>query len=286
MSAIKDILLPLSTYPDPTPDQVIDWAVGFASLCEAHVSALVPVLDRKKIAKSYARSSWLLDVPALIDASISTSSENGRRLIEQFGRKAAARNVLHDTQRVTTSIFASSDYIVRRARLRDLVLLPVTDFIGMDELVPEDTIFGVGRPVILVPAYLDAPHVEPALGRIVVAWDASRAAARALADAMPLLQKAKEVFCLTVRGEKDISEDTSSADVERHLRMHSVFAEMEEVSIGEQSIGEVMRRYAAAHRADMLVMGAFGHSQLREFILGGASRDFIKKPPLPVFMSH
>jgi nucleotide-binding universal stress UspA family protein len=170
--------------------------------------------------------------------------------------------------------------------LRDLVLLPIVDFVGLDELVPEDIIFDVGRPVILLPAYEGAPQPEASIERIVVAWDSSRAASRALADAMPLLQKAKKVCFLTVRGEKDIPGEPSWKDVERHLQMHGVLPEMDEVSIGTQAIGDAIRGYVAQRRADMLVMGAFGHSRLREFVLGGASRSIFTKPPLPVFMSH
>jgi nucleotide-binding universal stress UspA family protein len=286
MPEIKDILLPLSTYPDPTPDYIVDWSVRFAALCGGRISAIVSVLDRKKVARSYARGSWMLDVPALIDAAISSSNENGRRLLERFEKEARALNVLQDELQVTASMFASADHIVGRARLRDLVLIPVTDFVGMDEPVPEDTIFGTGRPVILLPAYQGAPQPEASLERIVVAWDSSRAAARALADAMPLLQKAKKVYCVTVRGEKDLPATHSSKEVERHLQMHGILAETEEVSIEGRTIGDALMKYIAERRADILVMGAFGHSQLREFVLGGASRSVIRKPPLPVFMSH
>lgn len=286
MPEIKDILLPLSTYPDPTPDYIIDWSVKFAALCGARISAIVAVLDRKKVARSYSRGSWMLDVPALIDAAISSSNQNGRRLLERFEKEARALNVLQDELRVAASMFASADHIVGRARLRDLVLVPVTDFVGMDEPVPEDIIFGIGRPVILMPAYEGAPQPEASLDRVVVAWDSSRAASRALADAMPLLQKAKKVHFVTVRGEKDIPADHSWKEVERHLQMHGVSAETEDLSIENRSIGDAILKYVADRRADMLVMGAFGHSQLREFILGGASRSVIRKPPLPVFMSH
>jgi nucleotide-binding universal stress UspA family protein len=103
---------------------------------------------------------------------------------------------------------------------------------------------------------------------------------------MPLLQKARKVTVVTFRGEKDIPDYLSLKDVDRHLQMHNVAAEMDDASIDEGSIGDAIREYVAQHRADMLVMGAFGHSRLREFVLGGASRAITTKPPLPVFMSH
>jgi len=286
MTDLKDILLPLNTYPDPTPDHVIDWAVRFAALCEGRISALVSVLDRKKLAKSYSHGSWLLDVPALIDEAISTSGQNSRRLVERFEKEGRARGVLQDEEYAKTSFFTSADRIVACARLRDLVLAPIPDFMGLDELMAEDLVFGTGRPVILLPAYQDAPALPESIGRIVVAWDYSRAAARAMADAMPLLQKARRVTFLTIRGEKDIPASPSWSDLNRHLGLHGVAAELDDLSIGAQPIGETICGHALQHKADMLVMGAFGHSRMREFVLGGASRSIIAKPPLPVFMSH
>jgi nucleotide-binding universal stress UspA family protein len=286
MSEFKDILLPLSTYPDPTPEHVIDWAVRFAAICGGQISALVSVLDRKKLAKSYSHRSWLLDVPALIDSAIGTSGQNGRRLMERFEKAARKHNVLRDEQYEHSAFFSSADYVTQCARLRDLTVAPVPDYIGLDELVIEDLVFGTGRPTILLPAYEGAPQPEASIDRIAVAWDFSRAAARTLADALPLLQKAKKVCLFTVRGEKDIASTCSLSDVDRHLQTHGVLAEIEDVSADGQPIGEILRDYTVRRKADMLVMGAFGHSRLREFVLGGASRDIITKPPLPVFMSH
>ncbi|HEX2593844.1 MAG TPA: integrase arm-type DNA-binding domain-containing protein [Rhizomicrobium sp.] len=183
-------------------------------------------------------------------------------------------------------VFLSVDFVVQCARLHDLTIVPVPDYVSLDELVVEDLIFGTGRPAILLPAYEGAPKYEASLDRIVVAWDFSRAASRALADAMPLLKKAKKVSVLTVRGEKDIPDSMSQTDLYRHLQMHGVIADIDEVSAGGVTIGDAMMDNISARRANMLVMGAFGHSRLREFVLGGASRAMISKPPIPIFMSH
>jgi nucleotide-binding universal stress UspA family protein len=286
MSELKDLLLALNTYPDPTPEPVIDWAVNFAHICGSKISALVSVLDRKKLARAYSHGSWLLDVPALIDSAISTSAQNGSRLMERFENEARARGVFQDQRYERSEFFLAAERVVPSAKTRDLVITPVPDYFGLDELNIEDLIFETGRPTILVPAYDGAPHLPVSLDRVVVAWDFSRAASRTLADAIPLLQKAKKVAVVTFRGEKDIPEHLSLKEVDRHLQMHGVKAEMEDASIDERIIGDAICEYVSQHRADMLVMGAFGHSRLREFVLGGASRAIITKPPLPVFMSH
>jgi nucleotide-binding universal stress UspA family protein len=286
MSDFKDILLALSSHPDPTPESVVDWAVNFASVCGGKISALVSVLDRKKLARAYSHGSWLMDVPALIDQTVSASGQNGRRLMERFEKEARARNVFQDEQYDRSAFFLSAEHVIESAKTRDLVLAPVPDYLGLEDLEIEDLVFKTGRPTILIPAYQDAPRLEVKLDKIVVAWDFSRAASRALGDAVPLLQKARKVTVVTIRGEKDISADLSLNEVDRHLQMHGVSANMDSFDIEEASIGEAIRGYVARHRADLLVMGAFGHSRLREFILGGASRSLMKKPPLPVFLSH
>jgi nucleotide-binding universal stress UspA family protein len=244
------------------------------------------VLDRKKMARAYSHGSWLLDVPALIDQAVSTSGQNSRRLMERFEKEARARNVYQDEKYDRSAFFLSAEHIIESAKTRDLVLAPVPDYFGPEDLEIEDLVFKTGRPTILIPAYEGAPRLEVRLDRIVVAWDFSRAASRALADAIPLLQKASKVTVVTIRGEKDIPDNLSLNEVDRHLRMHGISADMENIEIEEDSIGKAIRDYVARRKADMLVMGAFGHSRLLEFILGGASRSIMKEPPLPVFLSH
>src|SRR5690606_35811509 len=131
-------------------------------------------------------------------------------------------------------------------------------------------VFGSGRPTLVFrPA--GAPLPEQGLGTVVLAWDGSRSAARVMADALPLLAKAREVRVLTVVNEKPEARSGLGADVVRHLQAHGVTALAEEVDAARQSIGKVLEVYASQHGADLLVMGAYGRSRVREFILGGAT---------------
>jgi nucleotide-binding universal stress UspA family protein len=286
MSRFKDMLLPLTTYPDPTPEHVIDQAVAFSRLLGARLSCLVSVIDRHKLAKYYAHGAWLMDVPSLIDEIVARSKADSQRLVERFERIAAAQGVLHDKLRENSAALLSSDDLVGCARLRDLTFVPVPDFVGLDALQTEDVIFGTGHPVVLLPAYEGAAIREPSLQRIVVAWDFSRAAARALADAIPLLQRAGQVRVVTVRGEKNLDNHQTSEDVCRYLQMHDIMPVLDVIDVGKFSVVEAITKYLREHKADMLVMGAFGHSRIREFVLGGVTRSMLTKPPLPVFLSH
>jgi nucleotide-binding universal stress UspA family protein len=286
MRAFADILLSLATYPDATPEHAVDWAAGFSRTCGAKTSALISVLDRQKLARYYSHGSWLMDVPALIDETIQASTQNGQRLRERFEHIAHAAGVFESVSVEHSSAFSSVEYLTQCGRLHDLTILPVPDFIGMEEDAAESVCFGTGRPVLLLPAYEGAILRSPSVKRVVVAWDYSRAASRALADALPLLRLATDVHVVTFCGEKDLPEEHALRDVSRHLQLHGIKATLDDADVGGRSIGDAMRDYLQEVKADLLVMGAFGHSRLREFVLGGATRSMFRKPPVPVFLSH
>jgi nucleotide-binding universal stress UspA family protein len=119
-----------------------------------------------------------------------------------------------------------------------------------------------------------------------VAWDFSRPATRAVADAMPILEKAKRVCVLTVTNEKSIDTRRSGAELAKHLARHSVEVVLDEVDAKGRSIGDVFEAHLTYRNANLLVMGAYGHSRIREFILGGATKSMLTRPPLPIFLSH
>jgi nucleotide-binding universal stress UspA family protein len=121
---------------------------------------------------------------------------------------------------------------------------------------------------------------------VAIAWDGSAKAARAVADAMPVLKEAEGVRILLVTGEKSQVVTGLEADLTRHLRFHGVMAMVDEADAGGRPIGEVLSDYLVSQRIDLLVMGGFGHSRLQEFVLGGATASILAAPPCPVFMSH
>jgi len=121
---------------------------------------------------------------------------------------------------------------------------------------------------------------------IVVAWDFTRAAARAVADAMPILERANKVRIVTVTNEKLFDSKRSSEELAKNLSRHDVDVIVYRVDAAGRSIGNVLKREVADCSADLLVMGAYGHSRFSEFILGGATKSLLSKPPLPILFSH
>ena len=175
--------------------------------------------------------------------------------------------------------------MTEHARLHDIAIIPISEQALVQRYVAESVVFGSGRPTILVP---DEPkRRRPSSFDVVgVAWDFSRPAARAVADALPILTRARSVRVVTVTQEKSIDTRRSSAELSKHLACHGIQAVMEEEEAAGRTIGETLEDYATARDLDLLVMGAYGHSRMRDFVLGGATKTIVANPPLPVLLSH
>jgi len=124
------------------------------------------------------------------------------------------------------------------------------------------------------------------LDKVVVAFDYGREAARALRDALPLLIRAKEAHVVCFSGEKDVHTTSTRTDLEKYLTAHGINHLIETVPVTEGGIAKALNDYVTAVDADLLVMGAYGHSRMREFILGGATAGILGDPMLPVLLSR
>jgi len=151
-----------------------------------------------------------------------------------------------------------------------------------DELIIEGALFESGRPVIVVP-YIQKSGLT--LERVLACWDGSRTAARAVADAMPFLERAKAVDLVIVAEERKHDEVTGIR-MSEHLARHDVAINVKRIAKGDLSVEDVVLSYAADTGADFMVMGGYGHSRLREFILGGVTRGILNSMTVPVLMSH
>jgi nucleotide-binding universal stress UspA family protein len=147
----------------------------------------------------------------------------------------------------------------------------------------EAWLFGTGRPCLLHP---DDRALPFSLESVVIAWDLSKSAARAVGDAIPMLKRAKAVHILTVRGEKDIPSGDAAASLIGYLAAHDIKAVTREVEVHGRRVGAAILSDASATMVDLLVMGAFGHSRLKEFVLGGATKEVLDAATMPLLMAH
>lgn len=280
---VKDILLALTTYPEATPVSAVDEAVAFAAAVGARISAIA--CEVKIQAPGNVLAGAVLDVAALVAAEAKKSSTNAKTLLTAFQDAAEKRGVFQDRILEHCLTSEAPGVLVEYARLRDLTIVPVPVGDYFDQWYAEAIIFGSGHPTLVL------PHTRKRAGAftldvVAVAWDFSRPAARAVADALPLLEKAKKVHVLTVANEKVIESRRPTAEFAKYLGRHDLDVVLDTVDAADRRIGDILESYVTSCNADMLVMGAYGHSRIREFILGGATKSMLSRPPLPIFLSH
>lgn len=279
----KDALLQLSSYPEPTSSASVEQAVLLAEALGARISALTFRIEIPNPGNVLANA--LLDIPGMVAAERQKSAANVHALLGCFESMAAKRGIPHEriVESCTTAQLAT--IVTEHARLHDITMIPIGEQSTLQHYVAECVVFGSGRPTLVLPE--DPKRRRPSSFDVVgVAWDFSRPAARAVADALPILERAKTVRVVTVTQEKSIDTRRSSAELAKHLACHGIEAVLEEEEAAGRTIGQALEGYATAHDLDLLVMGAYGHSRMRDFILGGATKTIVASPPLPVLLSH
>ncbi|MFZ5734704.1 MAG: universal stress protein [Pseudomonadota bacterium] len=280
---IKDVLLVLNTYPDPTPDEAVNCAVSIAAQLDARIAAIACDVQFRMPSSMFGNA--LLDLSAIASGETRKSAASATHLLEVFNAQSRKLSIAAQTIREKAYSTEVPLTFAEYARFRDLTILPVPETDMLDQWYAETIIFESGRPTLIVP-HDWKKRARVKLETAVVAWDFSKTAARAVADSIPLLQKAKRTFVVTVANEKELDTERSAAELARHLSHHNIDVTVETVDAAGRDIGTVLSAFCNDRDADFLVMGAYGHSRLREFVLGGATRSMLSQPPLPILMSH
>ena len=169
-----------------------------------------------------------------------------------------------------------SDIVVVSQRGRDDEPISV-------DLLPETVVMGCGRPALIMPVYGNFPRLGE---RVLVAWNRTHEATRAVHDALPILRRAQTVQILEVNPPSSREPHIAGVDIALHLARHGVKAEVEAATVSDIDTAATILSRAADLGSDLLVMGAYGHSRLREFTFGGVTRHMLQHMTLPVLMSH
>ncbi|MBR1226826.1 MULTISPECIES: universal stress protein [unclassified Bradyrhizobium] len=278
--AFKDILVTLTSYPEPSPSSVVDDAVSIAAVLGAHLAALS--CETHVQVPGHFLSGSFANLPEIIAGEGAKSRHNAQTLLAACDKAAERAGVPHEAILQKCTPTEVPNLLVDYARLHDLTIMPVMD--SDDQMYAEAVIFGSGKPTLVLPKIPRSRSFE--LGTIAVAWDFSRAAARAISDALPLLEKARKVHVVTIVGEKDMDTKHSAEQLAKNLARHEIDVVLERIEAKGKPIGSVLESYSLSHGVDLLVMGAYGHSRLRQFILGGATKSLLSKPPVPILFSH
>lgn len=274
---IKDILVNLGLGDkDPAGDYAISVAAGFGAHALGIALAYEPVV-------AYTTMGG---IPAeFLEAQRSETEKTARKAVARFEESARRAGISSETRVLSASISAASDQLGRIGRRFDIIVVgqPTRNKPMPAEVIDEGVLFDSGRPVIFVP-FIQKEGMK--LDRVMVCWDGGRAATRALADSMPFLEKAKLVEVVVVGDKPPKSDEISGADIGQHLARHGLKVEVKRITSPDIDVASTLLSYAADTSSDMIVMGGYGHSRLREFVLGGATRGLLESMTVPVLMSH
>lgn len=274
---IKDILVNLGLGDkDPAGDYAISVAAGFGAHALGIALAYEPVV-------AYTTMGG---IPAeFLEAQRSETEKTARKAVARFEEAARRAGISSETRVLSASISGASDQLGRIGRRFDVVIVgqPTRNKPMPAEVIDEGVLFESGRPVIFVP-FIQKEGMK--LNRVMVCWDGGRAATRALADSMPFLEKAKLVEVVVVGDKPPKSDEISGADIGQHLARHGLKVEVKRITSPDIDVASTLLSYAADTSADMIVMGGYGHSRLREFVLGGVTRGLFESMTVPVLMSH
>ncbi|MGE5268511.1 MAG: universal stress protein [Thiohalocapsa sp.] len=283
--ALKDILVAV----DDTPAcrVRVELATALAARCEAHLIALhtMPAAEMPRRRDYFDVFGRRLLAPLYREFAerMQAESELAQALFEEI----VQRQGVSAEWRTATGYPSQSAAL--HGRYVDLIVLGQCD---PDDAqwaffrpLPEEVALAVGRPVLVLPYTGGWPQIAR---HVLVAWDASREATRAVNDALPLLAQAESVTVLSVDPHADWRRhgDVPGADIGLHLARHGVKAVVEETVSAGVGIADVLLSRASDLGADLLVMGAYGHSRVRELVLGGATRTVLDSMTLPVLLAH
>jgi len=277
---IRDIVLHIS--PRASRDATIDYAVSVAGGFDAHLTgvtfAVGPFVPPTIGVGDVMPAEWVEQEWAKAEAAAKAAAA-------RFEDAARRHGIAFDARTLEASVGGAGAIFGEIAARFDLSIIRQAEpgKAPLEERVIEGALFASGRPVLVVP-YIQRSALT--LDRVLVCWNGSRNAARAVGDAMPFLHRARKVEVLIALGEAGRTDEIEGADIAEHLARHGLDVELKRRAAIEGDVADAILSHAADASADFLVMGGYGHSRLRELILGGVTRGILRTMTVPVLMAH
>jgi nucleotide-binding universal stress UspA family protein len=275
---IKDLVVNLTL--EAARDPAADFAISIAAAFEAHIAATAFAFDP-------------VVTPAVLDGLSATwvdvqrdeSRAAAAAAIDRFEAAARREGLSAEHRLFQTSLGDAIALFGRIARHFDLSVVKQQepDRPNGDDLMVEAGLFQSGRPVVVVPYIQNTPLK---LDRVLVSWDCSHGAARAIGDAMPFLHRAKAIDIVTVTNGRIKKNEVPGVEIGQHLARHGLKVDVRQIVAEDVDVANTILSYAADNAIDFIVMGGYGHSRLREFVLGGTTRGILHTMTVPALMAH
>lgn len=273
---IKDVVVNLTVGADTSP--AVDYAISVAAVFDAHLTGVAflhnPILP--------VSATGNIPAEVIVAQRDYQAAINAAR--EYFANASKRAGVTAKPLILSASLVSAAHQFGGIARYFDMAIVaqaePETN--AIERNIVEAALFDSGRPVIIVPYIQKAPIK---LDQVMLCWDGSREAARAVGDATPFLMKAKRVEVVIV-AEPSERDQIEGVDIGAHLARHGLNVKVKRTPVGDIDVANVLLSHAADADVDFIVMGGYGHSRLREFVLGGVTRSMLRTITAPVLMSH
>ncbi|MGV2974414.1 universal stress protein [Roseibium alexandrii] len=275
---IKDIL----TVLDLAGDQpAAKYALEFGRVHDAHVTGLA--VSFEPVVPAFAAAPMPVDyLQAAHDQAIA-AAKDAKDQFDEFARLAGVKNESRLAEILTGGPL---DNVLAHCRPTDLVVIGQSNPDKpepMRELLIETILFESGVPVLLVP-YIGSKSFEPK--NVLVGWDGSSTATRAILSAIPVLEKADKVTVLVIEKKANSQAGQPGAEVANYLARHNMNVTIDVVSNPQTGVADTVLNYVTDNSNDLVVMGGYGHSRMREFLFGGATREILEAMTVPVLMAH
>ena len=274
--AIKDIL----TLVDLAGKQhAARAALDFASRCDAHATGLTIAFE--PVVPGFVAAPMPADYIELARNQALKAAQDAGKTFNDMARMAGVKAEVRTAEMITGG---SAETVLAHCRLTDLVVVGQEnpdEPEPMREMLIESILFESGVPVLMVP-YIGG---QLPLKNVMVAWDGSPTASRAVHAALPLLQMAEKVTVMIVETGRRTSGEPG-ADIATYLARHGLNVTIDVVPRPTSGVADAILNYVSDNNIDMVAMGGYGHSRMREFLFGGATRDILASMTVPVMMAH
>ena len=257
----------------------VTYAAALAAKHDAHLTGLY--VKAPMHIPGFAMAQMQSEVRDIQQKLMNEAADEARAMFEDQMRRDG-REDRSDWRVARGDAETAAEILVRYADLVIAGQLDPSEGHRPDAIDPGDLVLACGRPVLMVPY---AYRLEAVGERVLVAWSATRESARAVSDSMAILEQANHVTVLAVNPGPELG-DEPCADISLHLARHGVDAEAAHLHVDDIGPGDAILSRAVDLSIDLIVMGAYGRSRLRELILGGVTRHMLQHMTVPVLMAH
>jgi nucleotide-binding universal stress UspA family protein len=275
----KSLLVSIPTERSPQP--VIDGAISLAARCQAQLDA---------VSVGYESSSLPLvaeggaAVASIFEVEREKALERAQAALAVFEAEAKRAGLVHSSRAISALQGEAAAILGATARLYDLAVVSQPEFARdtFDNTLSQEILFQSGGPVLFMPYTFKGAFQAKRVG---ICWDGSRLAARAVRDAMPLLEQAEAITVITINA-ANVPADATAAHLQRSLSRLKVPTAIDSLKSEKANIQSSILSLAADESLSLLVMGGYGHSRLKETVFGGVTRDMLESMTVPTLMSH